>query len=176
MKRGSLLRVKNATGVRAGALAQTSENEAISRALQAFATIDAYEDPGYWYIFYQVGGLVATVRILNTKSSGKDVGFLLLGHSTSLGLQLISSLGTLVLNGPNRDNEFECRIQSVNYYDSGQIPERDRSCSSYFIAIQKLVTVKPKNISAAIKDRINVVIDRDITKINLDRIKILNCD
>ena len=75
MKRGSLLRVKNATGVRAGALVQTSENEAISRARQAFATIDAYEDPGYWYIFYQVGGLVATVRILNTKSSGKDVGF-----------------------------------------------------------------------------------------------------
>ena len=100
----------------------------------------------------------------------------MLGHSTSLGLQLISSLGTQVLNGPNRDNEFECRIQSVNYYDSGQIPERDRSCSSYFIAIQKLVTVKSKNISAAIKDRINAVIDRDITKINLDRIKILNCD
>ena len=169
LKPGVLLQVLSSTGVRAGVLTQTSgTNEPITMARKAFATKNAYDDPGYWFFFYQKDGLVGAVRILKTKHSKTEVGYTSLGHSTTSGPQLISSLGRLTFNGTSLNNRFECRIQAHNYYDTDQVISSNRNCSSYFLNIQQLVTVKSRNISAANRAKINAVINRDIIKLGLD--------
>lgn len=78
---GILLKVLDVSGVRAGVLTEAKPGQPVSAARKAFATGDAYADPGYWFFFYEAGGLLAAARVFTTKNSGKQVGNAVMGSA-----------------------------------------------------------------------------------------------
>jgi hypothetical protein len=85
IKPGTLLKVVNVSGIRAGVLTQAKPDQPVSTARKAFVSGDAYADAGYWFFFHEADGLLAAARVFTAKSSGKQVGYAVMGQRTAAG-------------------------------------------------------------------------------------------
>ena len=173
---GILLKVLDVSGVRAGVLTQAKPGQPVSAARKLFTSSDAYADAGYWFFFHEADGLLAAVRVFTAKSSGKQVGYAVMGQRTVTGPQLVSSMGTLMFDRCKPGGPLQCRIMASNYDDAArEIAKGQQHCSPYFVSTQRLAVLKPRQLDAETRSRINEVIRQTVTQLNLTEGGVVFC-
>lgn len=178
IKPGTLLKVLSVSGVRAGVLTQAKAGQPVSTARKAFTSDDAYADAGYWFFFHEANnGLLAAVRVFTAKSSGKQVGYAVMGQRTVNGPQFVSSMGTLMFDRSKPGEALQCRILASNYDDAArEIAEGQQHCSPYFVSTQRLTMLKTRHLDAETRSRINKVIRQTVSQLNLTEGVVVYCE
>lgn len=165
---GVLLKVLDVSGVRAGVLTEAKPRQPVSAERKAFATGDAYADPGYWFFFHEAGGSLAAARVFTAKNSGKQVGYAVMGQRTATGPQLFSSMGTLVFDRDMPGGQPRCRVIASNYYDAPrEVTAGHQQCSPYFVSTQRLKALRSRQLDDETRLRINEVICQTVSQLNL---------
>ena len=173
---GVLLKVLDVSGVRAGVLTEAKPGQPVSAARKAFATGDAYADPGYWFFFHEANGLLAAVRVFTAKNSGKQVGNAVMGQRTAMGPQLVSSMGTLVFDRDMPGGQLWCRFMASNYYDAPrEMAAGQQQCSPYFVSTRRLKGLRPRQLDDENRSCINEVIRQTVSQLNLAEDAVVYC-
>lgn len=164
---GTFLKVRSATGVRAGSLTQAAPGQSVISSRKSFDTSQAYADAGYWFFFYELDGLLAAVRLFTTRSSGKQVCYSLMGQRVGEGVRMASSLGSLIFEPDQWSGQLQCRVMATNYNDlSEEMNMSGQASSPYFISTQSLTQSSPREIDPKFRDRINQVIRETASSLN----------
>jgi hypothetical protein len=86
-------------------------------------------------------------------------------------------MGTLLFDRCKLDGQLQCRVMASNYYYAPRIvTESQQHCSLYFVSIQRLSALRPGQLDAETQSRINEVIHKTISQLNLTRSGVVYCE
>ena len=168
VRAGEVYDVQSASGVRAGI--HGPQTGRLQTSQRSFKVDDAYRDPGQWFFYYDVDGMLLATRNFVTRTSGKSVCYSLTGFRTARGPQLTSSLGLVTFDPGDQPGDVRCHVMATNYFDAAAEESRDGQQSSpYFASAQVLRARDAATMDSSVARVINSVIDRTAEQLGLDK-------